>query len=233
MLPSKMNNYLYSEDSDVSMELAFRKDNSDKRKEWLYNYNPENILKQNEQNIKVEDFIHKELIHFSNSDTLRSIGSLYDGLKPSQRKILYSCFKRKLYKFVLHNQQVMLVKMQHIIMVSTLIGNYGMAQNYTGSNNINLLMPNGHLVLESWVVMIPKFQVYHTELNKLVDLIYPSIDFDIIDYEYDDGIKVEPKYYVPIIPMILVNGMNGIGTGFSTSIPKYNPIDIIDNIKEN
>ena len=45
--------------------------------------------------------------------------------------------------------------------------------------------------------------------------------------------KVEPYNYVPIIPMVLVNGMVGIGTGWSTNIPQYNPKDIIINIKRN
>ena len=63
----------------------------------MYSFDENSILDHNEKDISIPDFIDRELIHFSNSDTLRSIGSLYDGLKPSQRKILYSCFKRKLY----------------------------------------------------------------------------------------------------------------------------------------
>ena len=78
------------------MSLAFSKDESDMRKEWLYQFDENLILDHTEKDVKIQDFINKELIHFSNSDTLRSIGSLYDGLKPSQRKILYSCFKRNL-----------------------------------------------------------------------------------------------------------------------------------------
>ena len=71
----------------------------------------------------------------------------------------------------------------------------------------------------------------HTELNPIVDFIFPRTDFDLLTYNDDDGILVEPEYYVPIIPMVLVNGMVGIGTGWSTNIPQYNPIDIIKNIK--
>ena len=71
----------------------------------------------------------------------------------------------------------------------------------------------------------------HTELNKIVDILYPPVDFELLDYTEDDGNKVEPKYYVPIIPMVLVNGMTGIGTGFSTSVPKFNPKDVVKNIE--
>ena len=95
-----MNDYTWTENSEDSMNLAFKKDLSDSRKEWLYKYNQKNIIDGSENNIPIEKFIDNELIHFSNSDTLRSIGSICDGLKPSQRKILYCSFKRKLYKYL-------------------------------------------------------------------------------------------------------------------------------------
>ena len=63
--------------------------------DWLRELDKEYIL--TDENYTIDDFINKELIHFSNADTSRSIGSCIDGLKTSQRKILYSCFKRKLY----------------------------------------------------------------------------------------------------------------------------------------
>ena len=108
-----------------------------------------------------------------------------------------------------------------------------MAQDYVGSNNLNLLMPNGQFgtrIMGGQDSASPRY--IHTELNKIVNYIYPTLDFPLLDYNDDDGVFVEPKYYVPIIPMILVNGMNGIGTGFSTSIPMHDPIDIIKNMKK-
>ena len=231
----KMNNYIYTDESDASMELAFRKDRSDKRKEWLYNYNEARILDHTKSEIKIESFINDELIHFSNADTLRSVGSLIDGWKPSQRKVFYACIKRKLYKEIRVEQLAGYVS-EHAAyhhgeasLQSTIIG---MSQNYVGSNNINILMPNGQFgtrILGGADSASPRY--IHTELNTLMDVIYPLEDMPLLDYLDDDGILVEPKYYVPIIPMILVNGMNGIGTGFSTMIPKFNPLDVVDNIK--
>jgi DNA topoisomerase-2 len=52
-----------------------------------------------------------------------------------------------------------------------------------------------------------------------------------LKYLNDDGTPVEPQFYVPIIPMVLVNGSKGIGTGFSTEIMCYNPTQIIAYIK--
>ena len=231
----KLNNYIYTDDTNDKMSLAFSKDKSDSRKQWLYSFDENVILDHNTKDISIPDFIDRELIHFSNSDTLRSIGSLYDGLKPSQRKILYSCFKRKLYSEIRVAQLAGYVSEHaayHHGEASLQSAIIGMAQNYVGSNNINLLMPNGQFgtrIMGGHDSASPRY--IHTELNKIVDLIYPKIDFNMLEYNDDDGILVEPKYYVPILPMVLVNGMNGIGTGFSTSIPMHDPIDIIKNMK--
>jgi DNA topoisomerase-2 len=70
-----------------------------------------------------------------------------------------------------------------------------------------------------------------TLLNKITRTIFPQVDDHILTYLTDDGTPVEPIYYVPIIPMVLVNGSKGIGTGFSTDIMCYNPIDIIAYLK--
>ena len=107
-----------------------------------------------------------------------------------------------------------------------------MAQDFVGSNNINLLQPNGQFgtrIMGGADAASPRY--IHTQLNPITDLIYRKSDFPLLKYIDDDGLLVEPEYYVPIIPMVLVNGMIGIGTGWSTSIPQYNPIDIINNIK--
>ena len=231
----KLNNYIYDEDTTDKMCLAFSKDKSDMRKEWLYNFDENIILDHKATDISIPDFIDKELIHFSNSDTLRSIGSVYDGLKPSQRKILYSCFKRKLYSEIRVAQLAGYVSEHaayHHGEASLQGAIIGMAQDYVGSNNINLLMPNGQFgtrIMGGHDSASPRY--IHTELNKIVDILYPAVDFPLLEYNDDDGIFVEPKFYVPIIPMVLVNGMNGIGTGVSTTIPMHDPIDVIKNMK--
>ena len=231
----KMNNYLWSESTCVSMNLAFNKKEADKRKDWLYQYNEKEILDSKQVDIPVETFIHKELIHFSNSDTKRSIGSLFDGLKPSQRKILFACFKRKLYSEIRVAQLAGYVSENaayHHGEASLQGAIIGMAQNYVGSNNINLLEPNGQFGTRIMGGSDAASSRYiHTELNKLSTFIYPKEDFPLLEYVEDDGLSVEPHYYVPIIPMVLVNGMTGIGTGFSTNIPCFNPKDICKNIR--
>lgn len=231
----KMNQYLHTDSTNESVNLAFNKKLADLRKDWLYQYNEKEILKTDESEIPIERFIHRELIHFSNSDTKRSIGSLYDGLKPSQRKILYSCFKRKLYSEIRVAQLAGYVSENaayHHGEASLQGAIIGMAQNFVGSNNINLLEPNGQFGTR---IMggsdAASCRYIHTELNKICNSIFPQEDMPLLDYVEDDGLFVEPNYYVPILPMVLVNGMTGIGTGFSTNIPKFNPEDICENIK--
>ena len=107
----------------------------------------------------------------------------------------------------------------------------GLAQNYVGSNNINLLEPNGQFGTRIMGGSDSARRYIHTQLNPLTEYIYPSSDFPLLKYLNDDGLMVEPRWYCPIIPMVLVNGMLGIGTGFSTTIPQFNPLDCIENIK--
>src|SRR6185369_2987420 len=72
----------------------------------------------------------------------------------------------------------------------------------------------------------------YTKLSPFARLIYHPDDDALLEYLNDeDRKKIEPKWYVPIIPMILVNGARGIGTGWSTSIPNFNPTDIIQDMK--
>ena len=231
----KINQYKITEKTDQHMELAFKKTETDQRKEWLKHFDENKILDYNKKEISIDDFINYELIHFSQADNLRSIGSCVDGLKTSQRKILYSCFKRKLYSEIKVAQLSGYVSEQsayHHGEVSLQGAIIGMAQNFVGSNNINLLEPNGQFGTRIMGGSDSASARYiHTQLNPLIDYIYPSSDFPLLNYLNDDGVFVEPTWYCPIIPMVLINGMVGIGTGFSTSVPQFNPLDCVKNIK--
>ena len=232
-------NYQWSDDtSHESIELAFNKKRADDRKEWLYKYDRQDILDdvlQKSTKIEFSEFIHKDLIHFSNYNIERSIPSVCDGFKKSLRKIMYCCLKRKLYKEIKVAQLAGYVSEHgayHHGETSLHEAIVGMAQDFVGSNNINLLIPNGQFgtrIQGGKDSASPRY--IHTELNSLVPYIFHTDDLELLEYLDDDGMKIEPVYYVPIIPMILVNGSIGIGTGFSTNIPCYNPKDLIANIR--
>jgi DNA topoisomerase-2 len=180
--------------------------------------------------------VNKELIHFSKYDCERSIPNLMDGLKTSLRKILYCAFKRNLtseIKVAQFGGYVSEHSGYHHGEASLMKAIVGMAQEYVGSNNINLLMPNGQFGtrLQGGDDSASERYIF-TQLNDITRSIYIDDDKDVLNYLDDDGTLVEPEFYVPIIPMILVNGSKGIGTGFSTDIMCYNPKQIISYMQE-
>jgi DNA topoisomerase-2 len=67
-----------------------------------------------------------------------------------------------------------------------------------------------------------------TMMSPLTRLIFNQHDDAILKYLTDDNQKIEPEWYIPILPMVLVNGADGIGTGWMTKIPNYNPREIVE-----
>jgi DNA topoisomerase-2 len=224
--------YKYDKDADEVIDLAFNKKRADDRKEWLANYDKDNVLDYTNPVVDFKTFVDKDLIHFSNRDLQRSINHICDGLKESTRKILFSCFKRKLYtnevKVAQLSGYVSEVSAYHHGENSLQQAIVGMAQIYVGTNNINLLSPNGQFGSRCQGGQDASSARYiFTLLTKLTKLIFKEEDNNILTYQDDDGQQIEPEFYIPVIPMILVNGGIGIGTGYSTNIPQFNPSEII------
>ena len=217
--------------SDDAIDMVFNKKRADDRKEWLEEYDRELYLDTNKSTVTYEDFIGKELIHFSKYDCDRSIPNLMDGLKTSLRKILFCAFKKNLtteIKVAQFSGYVSEHSCYHHGEASLNGAIVGMAQNFVGSNNINLLVPSGQFGsrLKGGSDSASERYIF-TLLNKITRSIFPQQDDLILKYLNDDGTPVEPIFYAPIIPMILVNGSKGIGTGFSTDIMCYNPLQVI------
>ena len=231
----KVVGFAMSEKSNDTIDMVFNKKRADDRKDWLKLYDRSSFIDTSKQIITYDEFIHKELIHFSKYDCDRSIPNLMDGLKISLRKILYSAFKKNLtteIKVAQFSGYVSEHSGYHHGEASLNAAIVGMAQNFVGSNNINLFMPNGQFGtrLQGGKDSASERYIF-TQLNKITRTLFPANDDNILKYLNDDGLLVEPVYYAPIIPMILVNGSKGIGTGFSTDIMCYNPIQIIQYIK--
>jgi DNA topoisomerase-2 len=223
-------------ESDDHLDMAFNKKRADDRKEWLANYSREAFLDTSKPTIPYEEFIDRGLIHFSIYDNERSIPNLMDGLKISLRKILYAAFKKGGLKTEIKVAQFSGYVSEHSAYhhgeASLNAAIVGMAQNFVGSNNINLLEPNGQFGTRCAAGQDSASERYiFTQLNKLTRLIYRQEDDAILSYINDDGQMVEPTYYAPAIPMILVNGSKGIGTGFSTEVLQYNPLQIIAYVR--
>ena len=214
-----------------SIDKVFNKKRANDRKDWLSEYDRKLYLNTNATNITYEEFINNDLIHFSKYDNDRSIPNLADGLKISLRKIVYSAFKKNLkseIKVAQFSGYVSEHSGYHHGEASLNGAIVGLAQNFVGSNNINLFEPKGQFGTRIMGGKDSASERYiFTNLNPLTRLIYPEIDDNVLHYLDDDGTIVEPIYSVPIIPMVLVNGTKGIGTGFSTDIMCYNPQQII------
>lgn len=218
-----------------AIDKVFNKKRADDRKDWLGDYDANLFLDTNKPEVEYNEFIDREMIHFSKYDNDRSIPNIMDGLKLSLRKILFSVFKRNLTKEIKVAQLSGYVSEHsgyHHGEASLNGAIVGMAQTFVGSNNINLLRPNGQFGTRLAGGKDSASERYiFTQMEKITRLIFPSDDDCILQYKDDDGLPVEPVYYAPIIPMILVNGTKGIGTGFSSDVLSYNPKDIISCLK--
>ena len=224
--------YIHTNKSDEHIDLAFNKKRADDRKKWLMKYEKNDVLDYSKTEVKYEEFVNKDLIHFSNRDLERSINHICDGLKESTRKILFACIKRRLFTNEIKVAQlagnVSEVTAYHHGEQSLQQAIIGMAQIYVGTNNINLLQPNGQFgsrLVGGSDASSPRY--IFTLISELTKLIFREEDSNILNYLDEDGQSIEPEFYIPVIPMILVNGGVGIGTGFSTNIPQFNPEDII------
>ena len=231
----KVLNYKISTKKDnESIELAFKKTEADSRKDWIRKYTEEfeGLDYLTKKDISMTDLINKELVLFSISDNVRSIPSIVDGLKPGQRKVLFACFKKNL----IGKSEIKVAQLAGYVSEQTAYHHgehslqetiINMAQNYTGSNNMNLLEPIGQFgtrLMSGKDSSSPRY--IFTKLSKNSDVLFNKDDLPLLHYLDDDGQSIEPKFFVPTLPLVLINGTEGIGTGFSTKIPCFNPDDL-------
>jgi len=220
---------------DNAIDMAFNKKRADDRKGWLGDYDPDSVLDPDKKTVSYKSFVNNELIHFSKYDCDRSIPNAMDGKKISTRKILFAAFKRKLVtevkvaQFAGYTSEHSAYHHGEKSLVEAIIG---MAQEYVGSNNINELLPLGQFGtrLQGGKDHASERYIY-TMLNPLTKYIYKEADLPVLNYLDDDGTPVQPDFYSPILPMVLVNGGKGIGTGFSYEGLCYNPTQIIQHLR--
>ena len=222
-----------------SIILAFDKKKADARKTWLL----ESTAKEASElevsygkvkQLDITDFVHKDLVNFSLADLKRSIAHMADGLKPSQRKVMFSCFQKNLTAEMKVAQLAAYVAEKssyhhgEVSLAETIVK---LANDYTGSNNINLLEPCGQFGTRLMGGKDASQTRYiFTRLTKEARKLFDPNDDAILNYLDDDGRSIEPDFYMPTLPTVLINGTEGIGTGFSCYVPPYNPKDIRDNI---
>lgn len=216
--------------------LAFDKTKSNDRKDWILANKKPVEMEYDLKRCTFDSYLDRELVQFSIADLKRSIPHLMDGFKPSQRKVLYCCLKRKLSSEIKVSQLAGYVS-EHsayhhgeVSLQNTIIN---MAQDYIGSNNIPLLVPSGQFgtrIMGGKDHSSPRY--IFTKLQSYTTDFFQESDSSILKQLEDDGMKIEPEWYAPPLPLILINGADGIGTGWSTKIPCHNPMDVIRCVEE-
>lgn len=174
-----------------------------------------------ENQIKVSDYVNNELREYAVYDNTRSIPSMVDGLKTSQRKVIYTVFKTlkpmvdiKTTSLGASASNLTHYKHGENSIIDTVIG---MAQDFAGSNNYPLLLKEGQFgTAINNTNSSPRyiFVKRHDKLDEMFDV----NDREIVNYLTFDGDSIEPEYYLPKLPMIIINGTLGIGNGYSTKI---------------
>lgn len=218
-------------DSEEAIRTFYAPDKSDKRKEILQSIDEESYVNYELPKTTFEDFCFHELIHHCAADNERSIASAIDGLKPSQRKILYTLRRRKAgeVKVAALAANTMELTAYHHGETSLVSAIMMMAQKHIGTNNIAYLKPNGQfgsrLTKRDAGLAAPRY--VFTEAADICKLMFRPEDDGVLTYAEDDGMSIEPKFYVPVVASVLINGCEGIGTGYKTSIPNFDPMDVI------
>lgn len=225
---------LFADDKlEETIDVVYGKDSS-KRKNWMVD-RTERFLDRDER-INISDFLNNDVLMFSFENCKRTIPSAIDGLKPSQRKVLWTLLSSK------HQNEFKKVFMLTGEVSSFAYYNHGdasmnetiikMGQTFAGSNNINLVEPSGFFGSREYLGNDHGAARYiKCRLNKDVLKIFPTIDTKLLKKQFEDNVQIEPDYFIPIIPMVLVNGSIGIGTGYSSFVPMFSKDDIRDCVK--
>ena len=238
----KMIEFVSDGKTDDMMDKCFLSKCSDRRKEWIAQYDPivNNLKlgKQATEKVSISEYLDKELIIFSVDDCRRSIASVTDGLKESQRKLLYSVFLKnlsfggkslKVAQLGAFCSEKTEYRHGEVSIFETIIR---MAQDFIGSNNIPLLFRDGQFGSLSMLgddSASPRY--IHTRMDRFTRLLFRKEDDPLLEYLEDDGEMIEPQEYVAILPMILINGSIGIGSGWSSNVPLYNPKDVLTCVR--
>ena len=231
--------FVFNDDSDsLAIEKAFSTSKGRERKEWINSSHKIDFLDDGQKIRSYSDFVDKELILFARIDLSRSIPSLVDGLKTVQRKILFGAFKMdsegegegmKVAQFAGYVSGETAYRHGERGLAQAVIG---MAQTFVGSNNINLLFPHGQFGSRMQCgkdSAAPRYS--NIKLGPLARYMFREEDDRLLNVGEEDGQIIEPEVYVPVLPMVLINGAHGVATGWSTSIPNYNPRDVAANVE--
>lgn len=182
--------------------------------------------------ISVTEFIDKEMKEFSVANTIRSLPIIIDGLKTSQRKVLFGAIEYGKEEVVDRLAMSAAARTAYKMAGANLDGALvNMAKAYPGTNNIPYFDRDGQFgsIMEADA---SSSRYISAGVAKIISLIFRKEDNGILDYNYAGEERLEPKFFLPVIPMLLVNGAQGIGTGYATKVPNHDPKAIIAALRQ-
>lgn len=223
----------YDDLAPTTLELAFHEDLADKRKDWIRNWQPD--FKVEEMQMQpISAFINHEFIQFSIADVARSIPRFMDGMKKVQRKIIWGSMKK--WKKVKKNQVVKVGNLASYVSEKTEYHHgpksmcdaiVNMVHDFVGSNNLPYFRAEGQFGTRNYLgkdAADPRYS--KTRPQWWWHLLFKKEDMPLLEMVVDEGKVCEPVTFLPVIPIHLINGTSGIGTGHSTFIPNHDPLDI-------
>ena len=183
------------------------------------------------RSVRVSELFAGPVRDFSIYNNQRMIPSIVDGFKPSQRKVIFGTLKKsssigatgiKVSQLANYIAEISAYHHGEGSLSGAIVG---MAQDFPGSNNLNYLEPMGQFGSRLSPGAGADRYIF-TRMMPVFRKIFPKDDDLILEHLEDDGEKIEPKYYLPILPNVLINGADGMATGHATYILQYNPEDL-------
>lgn len=218
-----------------AIQIFFNSTRAEDRKKSLVQVDEASFVDYSADATTFKDFCDHELIHHCANDNRRSLANVIDGLKPSQRKVVFSAFKRKpgevkVAQMAASTAELTAYHNGESSMVQTLVH---LAQPWMGANNIALLKPNGMFGSRHMPRNEHSAERYiFTERHPCARKFFREEDDAVLQLAQDDGRSIEPVIYSPIVPFLLVNGSDGIGTGWKAYCPPYDALEIVDNTRK-
>jgi DNA topoisomerase-2 len=229
---------LMDKNADEMMNIYYGKD-ADARKRILRTPACEPVMARS---MAVTDILNSLVKEFHRDKIARSLPHAIDGLTESRRKVLWSARDKFGQSMTVKNQ----IKVAALAAYTTQFTAYMhgeqclsdtiilMAQTFTGSNHLPMLLPRGHFGSRSFGgkdAASPRY--IYTQLNsELCFAMYPVDDDYLLQFVFDEGQRCEPKYMVPILPMAVLENLQGnIGVGWSAQLWARNISDVFKNVR--
>lgn len=245
-------------DAKETIMKAFHRNRTQDRKKWMSEAKHRLSLTGSDETISsaiplrqkksqsVTNFIDNEMIYYPLSSVIRAIPKMTDGLKESQRKLMWAGIVRwsvdnnpthgykktmdevKVAQFAAYASEFTNFHHNEDIMGTT---TKTMAMGFPGARNMPYFKACGQFGTRNQGGKDAASARYlFTTLEWWIPYVFKTEDVPFLEMKYDEGQKIEPVTLLPIIPMALVNGALGIATGFSTFIPNHNPMEIVDKL---